>query len=68
MQLSTDLPVLSLLARFALVSGAAVAIVPKQSCWTGEIHSPCNGFETGCTEDGIKVRTHPRRGFGGIFT
>ena len=24
-------------------------------CWVGEIHSPCNGSETGCTPDGILV-------------
>jgi hypothetical protein len=33
----------------------AAAVAPKQACWTGEIHSPCLGFTTGCTPDGIKV-------------
>jgi hypothetical protein len=60
MQLTTYycLPLLPLLlAPLAAVNGAAVAaVVPKQSsCWTGEIHSACNGFATGCTPDGIMV-------------
>ncbi|CAJ2502049.1 Uu.00g049020.m01.CDS01 [Anthostomella pinea] len=25
------------------------------SCWTGQIHSPCNNHTEGCTPDGIKV-------------
>ncbi|KAI0179200.1 hypothetical protein GGR52DRAFT_296272 [Hypoxylon sp. FL1284] len=29
--------------------------VPRAACWSGQIHSPCQGFSTGCTPDGILV-------------
>ncbi|KAH6651739.1 hypothetical protein BKA67DRAFT_537597 [Truncatella angustata] len=45
---------MSALSAFAApASSPAAAIVPKQSCWTGGIHSACNGATTGCTTDGI---------------
>ncbi|KAI1402953.1 hypothetical protein F4819DRAFT_452790 [Hypoxylon fuscum] len=29
--------------------------IPRAVCWSGEIHSPCNGAQNGCTNDGILV-------------
>ncbi|KAI0470677.1 hypothetical protein GGR56DRAFT_139934 [Xylariaceae sp. FL0804] len=26
--------------------------LPRETCWSGEIHSSCDGFTTGCTPDG----------------
>ncbi|KAI2639017.1 hypothetical protein GGS26DRAFT_587788 [Hypomontagnella submonticulosa] len=42
----------------ALYSASASEISKRQeeTCWTGQIHSPCNGFTTGCTPDGIMVK------------
>ncbi|KAI1418599.1 hypothetical protein F5Y13DRAFT_3157 [Hypoxylon sp. FL1857] len=44
---------------FSLVSGSALpegsAVKPRATCWTGEIHSPCDGATAGCTVDGIMV-------------
>lgn len=31
------------------------SMVSRDPCWSGGIHSPCNGAETGCTPDGILV-------------
>ncbi|KAI6089889.1 hypothetical protein F4821DRAFT_230137 [Hypoxylon rubiginosum] len=46
----------------AAVSVTSAALLPKDSspapraaCWSGQIHSPCEGFSTGCTPDGIMV-------------
>ncbi|OTA91002.1 hypothetical protein M434DRAFT_397563 [Hypoxylon sp. CO27-5] len=45
---------------FSLVSSSALpkdsSTKPRTTCWTGEIHSPCNGATAGCTPDGIMVR------------
>ncbi|KAI0144072.1 hypothetical protein F4776DRAFT_610539 [Hypoxylon sp. NC0597] len=44
---------------FSLVSGSALPkdslAKPRATCWTGEIHSPCDGASTGCTTGGIMV-------------
>ncbi|KAI1140336.1 hypothetical protein F5Y05DRAFT_314325 [Hypoxylon sp. FL0543] len=37
---------------FSLASASAL---PRATCWTGEIHSACNGATNGCTPDGIMV-------------
>lgn len=41
----------------AIASSAAASPLAAQNdtCWTGQIHSPCNGAQTGCTPDGILV-------------
>ena len=46
----------------AIASSAAASsltaqdsVVSRDTCWTGQIHSPCNGAQTGCTPDGILV-------------
>ncbi|KAI1098620.1 hypothetical protein F4804DRAFT_324299 [Jackrogersella minutella] len=46
---------------FAILSVAvslasASVLRPRATCWTGEIHSPCNNATTGCTPDGIMVK------------
>lgn len=44
----------------ALVSSAvATPLVARDTCWTGNIHSPCNGAAAGCTPDGILVSGPP---------
>ncbi|KAI1207151.1 uncharacterized protein F4807DRAFT_189035 [Annulohypoxylon truncatum] len=40
----------------AAFSFASASVLPRATCWTGEIHSPCNGATTGCTPDGILVK------------
>ncbi|KAI0386703.1 hypothetical protein F5Y04DRAFT_275154 [Hypomontagnella monticulosa] len=48
---------LAFMATTALSLASASEITKRQEdCWTGEIHSPCNGFTTGCTPDGIMVK------------
>ncbi|KAI0007836.1 hypothetical protein F4779DRAFT_590411 [Xylariaceae sp. FL0662B] len=47
-----------LMLPFASSLAAASIINRSQNssvCWTGEIHSPCNGATTGCTPGGIMV-------------
>ncbi|OTA70180.1 hypothetical protein K449DRAFT_459974 [Hypoxylon sp. EC38] len=49
------LPVaLSLVSSSALPKDSSTK--PRATCWTGEIHSPCNGATAGCTPDGIMVK------------
>ncbi|OTB07061.1 hypothetical protein M426DRAFT_318426 [Hypoxylon sp. CI-4A] len=40
---------------FSLASASALPST-RAVCWTGNIHSPCNGATLGCTEDGIMVK------------
>jgi hypothetical protein len=37
------------------VDGVSKCAEPP-ACWVGNIHSPCNGFQTGCTPDGMLVK------------
>ena len=45
---------LSMASASALPKGSSV--ISRATCWSGEIHHPCNGATTGCTPDGIMVR------------
>ncbi|KAI1459222.1 hypothetical protein F4805DRAFT_421958 [Annulohypoxylon moriforme] len=40
----------------SILSFASASVLPRATCWTGEIHSPCNNATTGCTPDGIMVK------------
>ncbi|KAI1093137.1 hypothetical protein F5B19DRAFT_451213 [Rostrohypoxylon terebratum] len=48
------------IASFVLLSAASsfasASVLPRATCWTGEIHSPCNNATSGCTPDGIMVK------------
>ncbi|KAI1078364.1 hypothetical protein F5B20DRAFT_547881 [Whalleya microplaca] len=53
-----------MLARFLIFtlptasSFVAASVIRSRSnglCWSGEIHSPCDWFSSGCTPDGILV-------------
>ena len=37
-------------------SQVAMAADPEPTCWTGQIHDPCDGSLTGCTTWGALVR------------
>ncbi|KAK3322666.1 hypothetical protein B0H66DRAFT_639058 [Apodospora peruviana] len=58
MRLFTSLAVLSAaaVALAATYADASTQTDDEPACWVGEIHSPCDGFETGCTPDGILVK------------
>ncbi|KAI1246504.1 hypothetical protein MGN70_013404 [Eutypa lata] len=46
-------------AYYVVALASTVAASPLaargMTCWSGEIHSSCDGFATGCTPDGFKV-------------
>ncbi|KAI8962908.1 hypothetical protein F5Y11DRAFT_356719 [Daldinia sp. FL1419] len=39
-----------------------IATSKNATCWSGQIHYPCNGSTTGCTPDGIMVKCQDTSG------
>ncbi|KAI2605990.1 uncharacterized protein GGS25DRAFT_523660 [Hypoxylon fragiforme] len=54
--------ILALLPLAISLASASAALPRAAPCWTGGIHSACNGAATGCTPDGILVKCQESTG------